>query len=742
MIEKGYLKKLSSLGFSIIPVDETKRPIGSWKEFQTRCRTTDEVENLDSPLYGLVTGVNDVECIDVDCKAIQDVEQRKIWFTEYLTFLSDNIDDFYDKFVIAKTKNNGFHILYKCKKIQGNTKIAKLKDSKEAVLESRGIGGMVVLYENFISKNNYYDIDYISEEDREILWSVSSCYNYIDIPVEMPHILKKDKTYDTELPVWNDYNDKTSILDLLSDFKIVRNLANKYIIKREGATSAYSGYVYKDSGCMFLFSTGTIYPHEKLLSPFSIYTYKFHNGDFSASAKDLYQKGFGSRVVPKVKELSEKPILKTDNLTFPIEVFPEEIQNYILLCKDTLDNSVDYMGCSMLWLTSVIIGNSVQVQVKTGWVETCTMWISVVGKAGLGKTPSISSIIFPLMKANNREIKKFIKQDAKYQEFSQLDKKEKRNTEEIKKPKKSQFIANDITLEALVDLHEESKNAVGVFKDELAGWFKDMNKYRAGSDLEFWLSTWSGKSVSMNRKTAKSSFVESPLIPVLGGIQPGILDSFYTEENKDNGFIDRMLLCFPDLSVDYYNDNELELNVISWYSDYIINFYDTIKSSIIQFDNESEIHPIIASFSASAKIEWKRIFNSITSDQNSDDENEYMKSMLPKQKSYIPRFALILNTLSAYHHKHTRTHYDTISKESVLNAEKLSNYFIEMAKKIKINTVEIHDIKKVVKANEGLSTKEKFMELYKIDPLLNKKEVAEILGVSRKTIYTYINSKV
>jgi Rps23 Pro-64 3,4-dihydroxylase Tpa1-like proline 4-hydroxylase len=81
-------------------------------------------------------------------------------------------------------------------------------------------------------------------------------------------------------------------------------------------------------------------------------------------------------------------------------------------------------------------------------------------------------------------------------------------------------------------LHQESDNCVGVFKDELAGWFKDMNKYREGSDLEFWLSCWSGKAISLNRKTAKSSFVDKPLISVLGGIQPSILNSFYTEDNN------------------------------------------------------------------------------------------------------------------------------------------------------------------------------------------------------------------
>ena len=48
-------------------------------------------------------------------------------------------------------------------------------------------------------------------------------------------------------------------------------------------------------------------------------------------------------------------------------------------------------------------------------------------------------------------------------------------------------------MEALSGFTPRKDNAVGVFKDELVGWLKDMNKYRAGSDLEFWLSVWSGK---------------------------------------------------------------------------------------------------------------------------------------------------------------------------------------------------------------------------------------------------------
>jgi len=750
----GKCKKLLDSGLSLVCIGNQKVPNFPWKLRQTVAYSKDEFEkdwsyeggiikkNGDELQatngVGIVTGFNDIEVIDIDLKIFKSLKEQQDFWNEYVKFLSDNIDDFDDKFVIYKTVNNGYHIIYRCAVIAGNQKIAKLKGHTEAIIETRGNGGYVFIYENQVSTKSYYEIQEISELDREVLFQVSRYYDYVeekDLIIEQ----KADKvTVENQIPVWQDYNEKTNITDVLSDeFSIVKNLSDKYIIRRSGATSPHSGYIYKNSGCMYLFSTGSIYPAEKLLSPFSVYAHKYHNADYSVAAKDLYQKGFGTRLIKPVKELQEKIKINKSDLVFPIEIFPNEIQAYMLSCKNTLDSSLDYMGCSFLWSMSIIVGNAVKVQVKTGWIENNTLWFSVVGKAGIGKTPSIANIIFPLQKVNNRELKKYIKQNEKYLAYMLLDKKEKANTEEIKKPAKTQFIADDITLEALVDLHEENKNAIGLFKDELAGWFKDMNKYRAGSDLEFWLSTWSGKSIFLNRKTSKSSFVQDPHISVLGGIQPGILDSFYTEENKDNGFIDRMLLCFPDLVVENYNENELDYRILNWFSDYVVNFYDTIKLKVLDFNNDSEIEPIIAKFSPAARIEWKRIFNSLTSQQNSDEENEYMKSMLPKQKSYIPRFALLINTLNWYNDQSSND-LSVVSVSAMLSAEKLSKYFIAMSKKIKINSVEVNDIKKYIKNNDNKTNFEKFKELYEINPEVNKSELAEKLGISRKTIYKYV----
>jgi transcriptional regulator with PAS, ATPase and Fis domain len=116
-----------------------------------------------------------------------------------------------------------------------------------------------------------------------------------------------------------------------------------------------------------------------------------------------------------------------------------------------------------------------------------------------------------------------------------------------------------------------------------------------------------------------------------------------------------------------------------------------------------------------------------------------MKSMLPKQKSYIPRFALLINSLWAYDDPNSCC-YELIGKESVLKAEKLSNYFINMSKKVKIDSKDNIEIKKTIKAGEGKSKQDIFKSMFIENPELNRSQVAEMLDVSRRTLLNWIKT--
>jgi len=221
MIELNKCFKLLDDGFSLITVGDNKIPNYSWKKCQSeqiskenfekqynykggiRKGNGDEMEATKN--VGIVTGFDYLEVIDVDLKVFSTAKEQKDFWEEYLSLLKDNIFDFDDKFVVYKTKKNGYHILYKSKRVVGNKKIASLKGHTEAVIESRGVGGYVFLYDGKNqSEMTYKDVQFISDEDREILWSCSKTYDYVElVEIEIPKKTKKEYSTDG-LKAWDD----------------------------------------------------------------------------------------------------------------------------------------------------------------------------------------------------------------------------------------------------------------------------------------------------------------------------------------------------------------------------------------------------------------------------------------------------------------------------------------------------------------------------------------------------------
>ena len=729
-------------GFSLITVSKEKIPNIKWKEYQTSAMKKDTFENFyqlpTTDGIGVVTGYSDLEVIDIDLKVLATVKERDDFWNEFISMLSDNIADFNQKFVIVKTRNSGYHILYKSKLCQGNLKIAKLEGHQEAIIESRGKGGYVWIYDQFVQGRGYFDIDYISDTDRDCLWTICKMYNHIEKPTEIVPKKVQVENYEADIKIWDDYNAKTSIFDLIgSEFTIVRKLSNKTVIKRVGAKSPHSGYVFDNSKCMYLFSTGTQYPHEKLLTPFHVYTIQKHSGDFSSASKELYRQGFGSRMKPKKQTENHNPIAveKISTVDFPIDIYPTFIQRYLLEVSDTLNANIDFLGGGFLWVCSLCVGNTIKIEVKKGWIESGILWIVLVGKAGVGKTHTIKAVTDPLETLSGYEVRKYAQQMEKYEKYMELSKKEKDLSEEIKKPKKTKFIADDITIEALTELHDSNPNGIGILRDELVGWIKDMNKYREGSDLQKYLSCWSNGILSSDRKTSGSSYVEKAFIPIIGGVQPTILQGVYTEENKDNGFIDRILLCYPEIKVEKYNTKNISEKLLNEYSEFVCYFFDTIRKNVTKYNDYGGIVPQLTYFQDDADIEWQRIFNKITDLQNSDDENEYIKSVLPKLKTYVVRFSLLLEVLHCYA---DGVELKGVSKKSVLSAERLFEYFLLMAKKNKFTSMEHNEIVETIKYSGKRTSFEKFKVLYEANPNLNRSKIAEQLNVSRVAINKWI----
>ena len=77
--------------------------------------------------------------------------------------------------VVQKTKSGGFHLIYRCPAPDGNQKLARRLRQKEAMIETRGPGGLIFVcpspgYE--IVSGDITNIPQIAQEDRDLLLRV------------------------------------------------------------------------------------------------------------------------------------------------------------------------------------------------------------------------------------------------------------------------------------------------------------------------------------------------------------------------------------------------------------------------------------------------------------------------------------------------------------------------------------------------------------------------------------------
>ena len=737
-INKTPLEECYSLldtGFSLITVREDKTPNIAWKKYQTKQATKEEFNRnwsmTTTDAVGIVTGFNDIEVIDIDLKVFDSQEKMDAFWNEYLSFLKDNIQNFDSKFIIVKTKNNGFHIIYKCKDIKGNSKIAKLEGMNEAVLESRGVGGYVWVYSDFVLGNGYNDIKEITPEDRAILWSCSEIYNYIKPEEERGGVITSNL-----LSPWEDYNSKNNIIDVVSgEFSVVRRMNGKTIVKRHGAKSPHSGYIYHNSNCLYLFSTGTIYPAEKLISPFAAFTHKYHGGDFKAAGADLYSQGFGSRAsnTEYTKQIiSDKVEIIEENeckiIPFPINVFPKFIKGFINEVSQNGGFSKDFLSVSIMSTFASILGQSVELRVNNTWSTAPIFWFCVVGSPGSKKSHPVKFAIRPLKELDKESKVSYDEEMGVYDTFIDMsDKDKKQYTDQhgkIGKPEYKQIIVKDATIEALFYVHNINKRGVLLYKDELIGWINAMGQYKGGKgdEMEKFLSMFDGDELKINRVTKEPLVMDRTCMNLIGTIQPDVV----AQIPKTNGLIHRFLFTNADKEIKHFNTNEVSLDSISQYSQIIKDLDSSLTN------NKGEV--ITYEMTAEAKKVFIEIDKFLISVQKSDDTIPIVLEYCEKLKTYTPRFALLIAIMNSMYDSQS---YAEVDKKHMESAFELVKYFLNTAKIMFADTKKTKEIKDINSRLNGQTNVDKIIAL--VNKGVKKVEIMRELDISRTYIYKVIS---
>ena len=309
-------QKYIDAGFSPIPlIRDSKRPaLKGWQKFVEQPIADLNVFKKTNGI-GLVMGYDNIQCLDIDAKYFEGEE-----YEEFKSLLEDNAPDLMGKMIIQKTPSGGFHWIFKCSEIAGNEKLAK-NSKGEVIFETRGKGGQIVVWPSPGYKINgkITDVVEISPDERNVIWM---CAKMMEATIPQPEPIKNQPTESVldsdsdESTPWGDFKATNTALDVLLHYgwTIVRENARMTSVLRPGeTTSECSGYVFKDSGSFFPFTTSTQFEAEKAHDAFQCFVVLGHNGDFKSAVKDLRDQGFGES--NESNKLSDDALFDFDNAT-------------------------------------------------------------------------------------------------------------------------------------------------------------------------------------------------------------------------------------------------------------------------------------------------------------------------------------------------------------------------------------------------------------------------------------------
>jgi hypothetical protein len=329
-------------GLQFIPVDANKKPIPKgWQ-------TSTEKHNLSNCVgVGLVCGKlsGGIEVIDVDEKYSLDGKL----FESYKAQVHLADETLLRSLVVAKTKGGGYHLIYRCSKISGNTKLANrptteeerhatysasyeaaLSESKtedeacklaekaskndkvRVLIETRGEGGQIVCeptpgYEFIFG--DLLSISEITPDKRDLLHSIARQFNQV-LEEQAPPKKERGEKIDG-LSVFDDYNKRGDVIALLQEhgWKVVTQKGKKTIFLRPGQTTSHtSGNFDHERNWFSVFTTSSEFEPMRAYLPYAVYAVLECNKDFIEASRRLYDLGYGQRSESKAKAPSTREI--------------------------------------------------------------------------------------------------------------------------------------------------------------------------------------------------------------------------------------------------------------------------------------------------------------------------------------------------------------------------------------------------------------------------------------------------
>lgn len=355
---------------------------------------------------------------------------------------------------------------------------------------------------------------------------------------------------------------------------------------------------------------------------------------------------------------------------FPIDAFPAKVQSVILGMVRHENFKVEYLATAILSATASALGNTYNIRVKGQWTTNAVLYIIMVGRPGLGKTPPLEAVFRPLRKRDCRALEKFKAEMAAYQNTM----KESKGNNDMDRPVLRRTIVSDFTPEALMLAHHNCPRGITILADEIMGMFNSANRYNNGQLIEQLLSAWSNSAIDVTRVSNPIPIhIENPCINMVGTTQTRRVHELLKKGYEDNGLLDRILFVMPkSYLVPQWAESEEDDTGSNPTS-----AWEAIMEKVfaLDYDNDGDAEgntPHLIGMEAEAKREFFSWHNNTIEHINAIRDEALVESRPMKSPVQVARLALILQVLSC---ACDESHLQFVTTIAIEGAIRLNDYF-------------------------------------------------------------------
>jgi hypothetical protein len=369
---------------------------------------------------------------------------------------------------------------------------------------------------------------------------------------------------------------------------------------------------------------------------------------------------------------------------FPVDAMPAGCRMLIREASEAIGCPPEFVALPMLAVLASAIGNSRVVELKPGWEEKAVVFATVIGDPAAKKSPAAKVATKP---AKQLQVELRNVYQAKREDYEREMLEHEKNKRELRKvgaadprppkePVMERTVVDDTTVEALSRVLKQSPRGVLVAKDELAGWIRGMDQYKAGgkgSDRQFWLSAWSSDPITVDRKgEPEALMVSEPFVGISGGIQPEVLKDL--SRGPQDGMLDRFLCAYPEPVAPGWREAHITEAAELRYA----NLYKQLRMRHLDSDEFGDPFPQKLVFSPSAKAVLIDAINEHAREMCRPGFPASLKGVYGKLEAYTGRLCLLLAMARAV----VENAPEQVETRDVVAAMVLIDYFKHMARRV------------------------------------------------------------